>query len=372
MLSHLRFLVLSRALVTIGWLFGGFYAPVIAAESASPSLTVATPESQGMDGAALEQAVEDIGSGRYGDMNALLVVRNGYLVLEHYRSPEYYGRAYRHPAKSITKSVTSAVIGIVRGQGSLPPLDSRLADLLPAHADLIDRDPRKQKITLHHLLSMTAGFDWDELALGDNNEFKMMRTRDWIRYTLNQPMRDRPGERLEYNGGLSMMLSPILRDSIDGDVVEFAREHLFDPIGLENWNWNLVNDNLVNTVSGLAMSRRDMARIGVLYLNRGRWGDRQLIPADWVDLSTATQAVGEGAYYPFAYGYQWWRMQDEAPAVARLRVNDAYFALGYGGQFIFIVPHLRLVVVSTASNLGSDVEMFLKLMRERVFPATRL
>ena len=325
-----------------------------------------------MDGAMLEQAVDDIDNGRYGDMNALLVLRNGYLVVEHYRSPEYFGRNYRHPAKSITKSVTSAVVGIVRDQGNLPPLDSRLADLLPAYADVINPDPLKRQITLHHLLSMTAGFDWDELAPGDNNEFKMMRTRDWVRYTLDQPMRDQPGDRLEYNGGLSMMLSHILRDSIDGDVVAFAREQLFDPIGLENWNWTLVNDNLVNTVSGLAMSRRDMARIGLLFLNRGRWGDRQLIPADWVDLSTAPQVDGQGPYFPFAYGYQWWRLQDAAPTMAMLDVNDAYFALGYGGQFIFVVPHLRLVVVSTASNFASDVTLFLELMRERVFPATGL
>ena len=325
-----------------------------------------------MDAALLAQAASEIDTGRYGEMNALLVLRHGYLVLEHYRSPQYYGRDYRHSAKSITKSVTSAVAGIVDAQGKLPSLDSRLPDLLPDYADVIEQDERKQQITLHHLFSMTAGFEWDELATADTDQFKMMRTDDWVGYALQQPMRDPPGEKLEYNGGLTMMLSAILQDAIDGDLVEFAREHLFEPIGMENWNWTHTNGDLTNTLGGLAMSRRDMARIGVLYLNRGRWGDRQVIPADWVDHSTSTQVLGEGPYYPFAYAYQWWRFQAQEPTAATLRVNDAYFALGFGGQFVLVVPHLDLVVVSTASNFGSDIPLFLKLLRERVFPAIRL
>ena len=365
--DHRKIFRFLARLLCISWIAG-----LAVAETGPDTLLEASPESQGMDGAILEQVVEEINDGRYGDMNALLVLRNNYLVLEHYSSPQYYGRDYRHPAKSITKSVTSALVGIVHGQGRLPALDSKLPDLLPAYADLIRQDDRKQQITLHHLLSMTAGFEWDELAAGDTDQFKMMRTRDWIAYALKRPMRDRPGDRLEYNGGLSMMLSPILQDAIDDDVIDYATRNLFDPIGLENWNWTVTNDLKPNTVSGLAMSRRDMARIGLLFLNRGRWGDRQVIPADWIDRSTRVQVLGKGPYYPFAYGYQWWRLQDAAPTVAMLEVNDVYFALGYGGQFVFVVPHLRLVVVSTAANFGTDVDLFLKLLRERVFAAIRL
>jgi CubicO group peptidase (beta-lactamase class C family) len=128
-------------------------------------------------------------------MNALLVLRNNYLVFEHYTSPQYHGRDYRHPAKSITKSVTSALVGIAHGQGKMPGLDSNLLGLFSQYPDIANMDTRKQQITLDHVLSMTAGFEWDEFVVGDNGEFKMMRSEDWLKFTLDQPMSHTPGEK---------------------------------------------------------------------------------------------------------------------------------------------------------------------------------
>jgi CubicO group peptidase (beta-lactamase class C family) len=128
-------------------------------------------------------------------MNALLVLRNNYLVFEHYTSPQYHGRDYRHPAKSITKSVTSALVGIARGQGKMPRLDSNLLGLFSQYPDIANMDTRKQQITLDHVLSMTAGFEWDEFVVGDNGEFKMMRSEDWLKFTLDQLMSHTPGEK---------------------------------------------------------------------------------------------------------------------------------------------------------------------------------
>jgi len=359
-----NFLKGTLLLILIGWQSG-----LIAAENAEVPLTEATPESQNLDSALLEQAVAEIAEGKYGDMDALLVLRNNYLVLEHYTSPLYHGRDYRRSAKSITKSVTSALVGIARGQGKMPPLDSNLLELFPQYTDIANMDMRKQKITLEQVLSMTAGFEWDEFTIGDTNEMKMMRSEDWIKYALDQPMSHTPGEKWTYNGGCSMMISGILKNAIGPDVVDYARKYLFDPIGIENWNWLNIRGGVTNTVSGLAMSRRDMARFGVLYLNGGRWQGKQIVPEDWVTRSTSVQVLGKGDYFPYAYGYQWWRLQDVEPTVAMLAINDAYFALGIGGQFIFVVPHLNMVVVSTASNFGPDEALFLKLLRDRIFPA---
>ena len=342
---------------------------LIAGEKAEIPLTEATPESQNLDGALLEQAVAEIVDGKYGDMDALLVLRNDYLVLEHYTSPLYHGRDYRRSAKSITKSVTSALVGIARGQGKLPPLDSNLLELFPQYTDIANMDPRKRKIRLEHVLSMTAGFEWDEFTSGDTSEFKMLRSKDWIKYALDAPMSHEPGEKWVYNGGCTMMLSDILHRSTGIEVVEYARKHLIEPIGIDNWNWTITNDNVTNTSIGLSMSRRDMARFGVLYLNGGRWQGKQIVPQDWVEESTRVQVLGKDDYFPYAYGYQWWRLQDEEPTVAMLAVNDAFFALGFGGQFIFVVPHLKLVVVSTAGNFGPDEALFFKLLRDRIFPA---
>ena len=359
-----NFLKGTLVLILIGWQPG-----LIAAENAEIALTEATPESQNLDSKHLKQAVAEIADGKYGDMDALLVLRNNYLVLEHYTSPLYHGRDYRRPAKSITKSVTSALVGIARGQGKMPPLDSNLLELFPQYSDIANLDALKQQITLNHVLSMTAGFKWDEFVVGDNSEFKMMRSEDWLKFALDQPMSHTPGEKWTYNGGCSILLSDILKNATETDVVDYARKFLFDPIGMENWNWTFANKNVTNTVNGLAMSRRDMARFGVLYLNDGRWQGKQIVPEEWVRKSTSVQVLGKGDYFPYAYGYQWWRLQDQEPTVGMLAVNDAFFALGFGGQFIFVVPHLNMVVVSTAANFGPDESLFLKLLREHIFPA---
>ena len=359
-----HFLKGTLVLILIGW-----QSVLIAAENAEVPLTEAIPESQNLDSALLEQAVAEITEGKYGDMDALLVLRNNYLVLEHYTSPLYHGRDYRRPAKSITKSVTSALVGIARGQGKMPPLDSNLLELFPQYPDIANLDTRKQQIKLVHVLSMTAGFEWDEFVVGDNSEFKMMRSEDWLKFTLDQPMSHEPGEKWVYNGGCSILLSDILKNATGSEVVDYARRHLLDPIGIENWNWTLIRGNVTNTVNGLAMSRRDMARFGVLFLNDGRWQDKQIVPEEWVKKSTSVQVLGKGDYFPYAYGYQWWRLQDQEPTVGMLAVNDAYFALGFGGQFIFVVPHLDLVVVSTAANFGPDEALFFKLLRDHIFPA---
>ena len=359
-----NFLKGTLVLILIGWQPG-----LIAAENAEIALTEATPESQNLDSKHLKQAVAEIADGKYGDMDALLVLRNNYLVLEHYTSPLYHGRDYRRSAKSITKSVTSALVGIARGQGKMPPLDSNLLELFPQYTDIANMDTRKQKITLEHVLSMTAGFEWDEFAVGDTSEFKMMRSEDWIKYTLDQPMSHSPGEKWVYNGGCTMMLSEILQNATGTEVTDYARKYLLDPIGIENWSWALNRQNLTNTKTGLAMSRRDMARFGVLFLNDGRWQGKQIVPEEWVRKSTSVQVLGKDDYFPYAYGYQWWRLQDQEPTVGMLAINDVYFALGFGGQFIFVVPHLNMVVVSTASNFGPDEALFLKLLRDRIFPA---
>lgn len=359
-----NFLKGTFVLILVAWQSG-----LIAAQNAEIPLTEATPESQNLDSTRLMQVIAEIDDGKYGDMNALLVLRNNYLVLEHYTSPQYYGREYRHPVKSITKSVTSALVGIARGQGKMPSLDSNLLELFPHYPDIANLDARKKQIKLEHVLSMTAGFEWDEFAVGNNSEFKMANSADWIKYVLDQPMSHSPGEEFVYNGGCSMMLSDILKNATGTEVSEYARKHLFDPIGIENWSWSVSRKNVTNTAFGLSMGRRDMARFGVLYLNGGRWQGKQIVPEDWVAESTSVQALGKGDLSSYAYGYQWWRMQDQEPTVDMLAINDAYFAHGLGDQFIFLVPHLDMVVVSTAANFGISEIPFMKLLRDHIFPA---
>ncbi len=351
-------------LFSLGWSF-----PSIGAESAKIPLTPATPESQQLDSTQFAKAIARIADGQYGEIDSLLILRHGYLVLEHYFSPQYHGQGYRQPLKSVTKSVTSALVGIALEQGYLPALETRLTELFPQYPDIDNLDARKKAVTLEHILAMTAGFEWDEFSIGYNSDDKMLSSPDWIRFVLDLPMSHAPGETWVYNSGCSLLLSQILRDSTGQAVDAFARKHLFGPIGIEKWNWSITKNSVINTAWGLAMSRRDMARFGMLILNEGRWQDRQVVPAEWIRRSTGVKVLGTEDYFPYAYGYHWWRLQDPEPTVAMLEVNDAYFALGFGGQFIFIVPHLDLVVVSTASNFGPDEALFLKLLRDHIFTA---
>ncbi|HEY5739070.1 MAG TPA: serine hydrolase [Gammaproteobacteria bacterium] len=333
-------------------------------------LTEATPQSQGLDGARLQQAVDGIAAGDYGRIDALLVLRNDFIVLERYFSPLYRGPDYRYPVRSVTKSITSALVGIARGQGKLPALQTGLRELFPQYSSIANLDTRKRAVTFEHLLSMTAGFAWDELSPGAMSDSAMVSSPDWIKHVLDLPMHDLPGERLVYNSGCSMLLSDILLRGTGMAVDEFAARYLFEPIGIDNWRWSLGKNNVINTAYGLSMTRRDMARFGTLYLNRGNWRGRQVVPEDWVGLSTATRVLGSGENYPYAYAYQWWRLQDGEPTAAMLATNDLYTALGMGGQFITVIPHLDMVVVSTAENYApANEELLLKLLRDHIIPA---
>ena len=138
-----------------------------------------------------------------------------------------------------------------------------------------------------------------------------------------------------------------------------------------NWSWPLATGELTGTHWGLSLTRRGMARFGQLYLDMGRWQDQQIIPAGWVEASTGEQITGDAGslYASYAYGYQWWRFRDFDPTVKGLQINDVYFAYGDGGHLILVVPHLKLVVVSTANLVGNDFQLQFDLIRDHIFAA---
>lgn len=338
-------------------------------------LTKATPESQGLDSDQLNEAVSRITLGEYGDINSLLIIRNNHLVLEKYFSPEYHGRNYRYSIRSVTKSFASALIGIAIAQGKISDIQTNLLEFFPQYKDIQHLDSRKRKITLEHVLAMTTGFLWDELSLGygdpRNDLNNMARSQDWIKYVLDLPMSHSPGVTLEYNSGASVLLSGIIQKVTGQSAEEYAIENLFEPLGIEKWSWPIASGGVTNTGWGLSLTRLDMARFGVLFLNHGRWLDKQIIPKSWIETSTREHIKGrnDSIYSMYAYGYQWWRFQNHDPTVKNLDINDVYFAWGDGGQVILVVPHLNLVVVSTAELHGGDFRLFFDVLRDYIFPA---
>ncbi len=371
--THLKYQSICRIICTLLLICISFSSRSTTSDLANTPLTEATPESQNLSSTRLNEAVKKISNGEYGDINSLLVIRDKYLVLEKYFSPEYHGQEYIQTLRSVTKSITSVLIGIAIEQGKIDSVQTRLLDYFPEYKDLENRDSRKRKITLEQVLTMTTGIQWAEIPYSnpDNDVYKMHGSPDWIRYVLESPVNPSPGNFV-YNSGGSVLLSGILKHSTGKLAEEFAIDHLFQPLGIKKWTWSLAPKGVTNTGWGLSMSRRDMARLGVLLLKEGRWHESQVVSKEWIKISTkshVTTGALDNDLVTYEYGYQWWRFTDHDTTVSNLAINDVYFAWGYGGQFIFVIPHLDMVVVSTCDNYGADYRLFFDLLRDHIFPA---
>ena len=326
----------------------------------------ASPEEVGMDREKIGALARDVRNGGYDSLHSVLVVKDGKLVLEEYAHG--YSRERTNDVASVTKSVASILIGIAIEQGTVAGTDESLADLFPAHADLINADPGKEDVKLWHLLTMTSGFKWDEetYPYGDarNDCTRMEQVTDPVRFVLERPIVHRPGTHFQYSGANSMLLSALITSKTGMDADAFATRYLFQPLGISDYGWWRYASGMPDATGGLSLRARDMAKLGLLYLNGGRWNGEQVVSQSWVEESTqAHTTAGAGA----EYGYQWWRT--EVPV--GLRSADTYFAAGFGGQQINVFPELGLVVVFTnelAPGSGNAMQN-LTLMSEYVLPA---
>jgi CubicO group peptidase (beta-lactamase class C family) len=326
----------------------------------------AAPEEVGMDLEKLEALVRDVRNDSHDNLHSVLVVKDGKLVLEEYA----HGYSWRrtNDVASVTKSITSILIGIAIEQGVVAGPGQSLADLFPEYADLINADPAKQDVKLWHILTMTSGFEWDEetYPYGDprNDCERMKYSADPVRFVLERPIVHQPGTHFQYSGANSMLLSAIITGKTGMDADAFAQKYLFEPLGISSYRWGRYANGLTDADGGLSLRARDMAKIGLLFLNGGEWNGEQVISSSWVEEST------EG-YVPASagaeYGYQWWRT--DVPV--GLRSADTYFASGFGGQQINVFPELGLVVVFTNDwTPGSGNAMQnLALMSEYVLPS---
>lgn len=287
------------------------------------------PEDQGVDPGLLAEADAYI-EANMPDVTGFVVVRGGYVIHELYRG-ERYGRNDPLKIRSVTKSVTGALIGIALRDGHLTSLDQTLGELIP---DRIPRgsDPLNETVTVRHLLTMTGGWAG---SIGDEYQ-RLIGSENWVEYTLSQPFAYLPGEFYAYNSGGSHLLSVILSTVTGQDTADYAQEQLFDPLGIRRPAWQRSPQGDAVGGFGLELSPRNMAKFGYLHLNGGVWDGAEIIPADYVAAATSYQAAGDATGYA-AYGYQWWVVEGDP-----LRT---YFALGYGSQYIYVAPERDLVVV---------------------------
>jgi CubicO group peptidase (beta-lactamase class C family) len=302
----------------------------------------ADPGDLAVDASALERIGEQIPA-EFPYVRSLLVARDGRLVFERYYGGAAVDQVFE--VYSITKSVTSALVGIALADGKLESVDQRLVDFFPGYAGAAD--PRVRRVTLGDLLTMRAGFLEEPIAA----------SRNWIRTLMTRPLEHDPGTAFLYDSGSSHLLSAVLTKVTGEQAAALARERIFRPLGITGgWQWPDDGQGVSIGGDGLSMRARDLAKLGQLYLQEGRWDGKQIVPAAWVRRSTRRHtSVGAPGQW---YGYQWW-VQD-GPR------GQAYAALGFGGQAIVVWPRLDLVVVLTTAPRGqTDVRTIMR----RILPA---
>jgi CubicO group peptidase (beta-lactamase class C family) len=264
-----------------------------------------------VDTTILDSLVAAIDNGIYGEVHSVLIHRRDSLVFERYF--DGYDRERRHAVYSVTKSVTSALIGIAIDRGDIAGVEEKMLKFFAHYPWIANLDSLKKSITLEHLLTMTAGFEWDEWTLPydhpDNDVTRMYVSSDWVKYVLDLPMTDTPGARFVYNSGASMLLSAILTNVTGMSARDYAAAHLFGRMGITSWSWDAAPNNPGMSIGGWGLRLRpiDMVEFGRLYLQEGQWDSDQIVPRQWVECSTEPYATIDQWT---EYGYQWWMYSD--------------------------------------------------------------
>ncbi len=299
-----------------------------------------TPESQGLNEQQLintdKTIIED-----YPNVYSLLIIKNGYMVYE-----KYYNGAKEtsyNPVFSVTKSVLSALTGIAVREKLVQSTHQKVSELIPKYFDTID-NPRKKDITVENVLTMTGG-----LESIDKNYYGFFTSRDWLQYSLERPLIDEMGSKFVYNTGLTQILSAVISEKSGMDTKAFAEKYLFDPLNIKVKRWDTDPTGCYGGGTGLYLTARDMAKFGMLYLNNGRWENKQIIPEDWVKASSIKQV---GLDNNQDYGYLFWIKKLTNKTTGKSYYT--YRADGAGGQKIVVIPELDMVIVVTANEYSSS------------------
>ncbi|MDX1393669.1 MAG: serine hydrolase [Gemmatimonadota bacterium] len=327
----------------------------------------APPALVGVDEAGLSAAIAQASG--IGRLRSLLVVKDGLLIAE-----EYFGGASvetLHDVRSVTKSVVATLTGIAIDEGHIASLDDPIdLHLDPAVAPLTTE---QRAITVRHLLNMTGGFEWDESG-GGGDYAAWITSGDHLGFLLDRPLETPPGSAFRYNSAAVHLLGVVVASAVDEPLEIYADRVLFSPLGVTAVAWERLADGFVNGGAGIDLRARDLARLGQLYLQDGVSGDGGVLPHGWVEAATQPAFSWRGSYGAldsYTYGRLWW--------ISESQPETAYLAWGYGGQFIYVVPDLELVVVATTNWSGLTLvggpgpveRAVLEVIVDRIHPAVR-
>jgi CubicO group peptidase (beta-lactamase class C family) len=324
-----------------------------------------TPAQTGFDQPLFDKVIDKAKSGDYGTLTSLIVISDDKLIAEKYFNG--WQRDSVHTVQSVSKSITSLLVGKAIELGNIQSVDERILDLLPElRSDTMELV--KDSLTLKDYLTMSAGFEWSERYPPMDKRSSLYpiytRKQDYINYFFSQPMIHAPGEVFEYNSGLSMTLGAVLQRKTSTEVETFAEKHLFKPMDIKYvWHnsviWEKDKDGLAHCGGGLYMRPLDMAKIGSMVLHDGMWNGKQIISKQWIAESTSPK-IDAGNFKKYRnYGYQWWLYNPlfELPTIL--------YADGLGGQSIFILKEFNTVIVTTgdlSKNGAASVALLYDLM----------
>jgi CubicO group peptidase (beta-lactamase class C family) len=335
--------------------------PSISSLAAEAPWPVMKPEEAGFSPDLAEKIEAGIGSGLLPGLHAVLVSRAGRLVLERYcegpdeRLGKPLGRISfdpetLHDLRSVTKSIVGLLYGIALDRGLVPLLDAPLLAQFPEYADLA-ADSARGRLTIAHALTMTLGMEWDEqrpYTDAANSEIAMENAPDRIRFVLDRPIVVEPGTRWIYSGGAVALLGALISRGSGKTLQEFAREALFEPLGISVFEWTTGRDGVASAAAGLRLRGRDLMRIGALVLADGRWNGRCIVSRDWLAASfSAGIPTGDG----LEYGRLWFLGDAPVPAFAGVRKWIGGF--GNGGQRLWLMPDAELAVVIFSGNYNA-------------------
>ncbi len=318
--------------------------------------------SDSMNPVLLDSLSRSIMDEKFPNIHSLLISKDGCLFYEDY----FYGWKADDLwlTQSVTKSFTSALIGISLSKGEIKNLDESICKYLKNNKEKAC-NAQNRSITIRDLLSMTTGLEWNELEFdyydGRNTANECGKAPDPFECVLSRA-RAKPGEgHFAYNSMNHLMANMVLRESKSMRNAKELRQRLLDPLGITEVNLGKENFGVIGDIG---MTPRSMLKLGMLYLNNGVWNGKSIIPSNWVGESTSTHVkIGDRE----GYGYFWWTKQFNVNG----QVLDCFYAWGYGGQYIFVVPTRKLVVCMTASNWIMDEKKYaFDMMENYILPAT--
>lgn len=321
-----------------------------------------------LNGPAIRSLIAAIRGGRIAPgLHSFLIVRDGMLVVEEYF--DGWRADQLHTQQSVSKSFTSALVGIAIERDDFKGVGETVLGFYPADMDIMHLDDRKRALRLEDLLTMRSGTDYHERGSNSPHDQLNRRSRGWDRFYLDRPMTAQPGTRFQYDSGAVILTSSLLKRRTGMHADLYAEKHLFEPLGIDDYRWSKNAEGHPHTGGGLYVTPRAMAKLGLLYLRGGRWADRQVIPEAWVRASTKMHVEFGGDHrrpHEIGYGYWWWILE---PDPAGDGVETIYAALGYLGQHLFVIPEHEMVVVMTASISGPAMHEPIALLYSHVLPA---